>query len=167
MTTVFVSKRLGLAMTDSRATNTHPRFFLGFFQLTPKTTRTVVPQKALYIHDRLFLACGNVSTITLIMRYLTEHKMPDIPKDCPSCECLLLGKEYAIHMYIDKGKFHKKTLYLKPDFCFIMGSGYDHLFWVKGHKYLPYFSPDFVIDAFRNVCTKDKYTDDNINLYGF
>lgn len=167
MTTVFVSKSLGLAMTDSRVTESTPRFFAGFFPLTLSVQYKVANQKALYIHDRLFVAAGDVSTINLIIRYLVNHEEVLVSKNTPGCECLLIGKEYAIHMYVDKGKFHKKVIFFRDNWVGILGSGYDaiaHLQYSTRHNPL-IFTAEHVIEEFRKVKDKDKYTDDNINLY--
>lgn len=166
MTTVFVSKSLGLAMTDSRVTESTPRFFAGFFPLTPSVRYKVTNQKAIYIHDRLFVAAGDVSTINRIIRYLVNHEEVFVTKKTPECVCMLIGKEYAIYMYVFKGKFHKKTIFFRDNWVSILGSGYDALCHMHNRKHDPFtFTADYVIEEFRKVKDRDKFTDDNINLY--
>lgn len=166
MTTVLVSKRLGLAMTDSRATATYARNFAGFFPLTPEVRYGVVNQKAIYIHDRLFLGSGDVNTINMIIDMLINSTELVIDKNTPMAETILIGKEYAIHMWVWEGKFHKELIFLTPNWLFTMGSGapyLDKMHRLKGDYSL--FDVDFVIEEFKKVQEKDKYTDDNINLY--
>lgn len=166
MTTVFVSKSLGLAMTDSRVTESTPRFFAGFFPLTHSVQYKVTNQKAIYIHDRLFVAAGDVSTINKIIQYLVNHVEVFVTKNTPECECMLIGKEYAIHMYVHKGKFHKRTIFFGENWVSILGSGYDALFHLHYKKHDPFtFTEEYVIEEFKKVKNKDKFTDDNINLY--
>lgn len=166
MTTVFVSKSLGLAMTDSRVTESTPRYFAGFFPLTMSVQYKVATQKALYIHDRLFVAAGDVSTINRIINYLVNHVPVYVNKNTPGCECLLIGKDYAVYMYVHDGKFKKKTMFFKDNWVAILGSGYDamaHMHFKKNEPWL--FTPEYVITEFMKVKNKDKFTDDNINLY--
>lgn len=167
MTTVFVSKSLGLAMTDSRVTESTPRFFAGFFPLTHSVQYKVTNQKAIYIHDRLFVAAGDVSTINRIIRYLVNHEEVLVTKNTPECECMLIGKDYAIYMYVFKGKFHKKTIFFGDNWVSILGSGYDAIAHLKySTRHNPFiFTAEHVIEEFRKVKDKDKFTDDNINLY--
>lgn len=168
MTTVFVSKRLGLAMTDSRVTYSTSRYLAGVFPLTPSIRYGVVNQKALYIHDRLFLASGDVKTITYIMQYLVSQipVQDRIDKDTPSCDALLIGKDYAIHMTVYKGKFRKRTIFFDNDWVCIMGSGSPALSHMLYRKYNPLsFTTDYAIQEFSKVKDADQYTDDNINLY--
>lgn len=163
MTTVYVNKRLGIALTDSRATEEVPRYFLGHFPLTPIPKKTVVNQKAIYIHDRLFLATGSVAIINRIAQYFVTGVVPYIPNKKQSCECLLVGDEYSIKVTVEKGKFKKKVLFTKNDFYCIMGSGTKILFdllKIDGTE-----TANDVIKQFRKVTRYDPYTDDNINLY--
>ncbi len=167
MTTVFVSKSLGLAMTDSRVTESTPRYFAGFFPLTMSIEYKVASQKALYIHDRLFVAAGDVSTINRIINYLVNHVPVYVNKNTPGCECLLIGKEYAVYMYVHDGKFKKKTIFFDDNWVAILGSGYDAIAHIKySTRHNPIlFTSDYVIEEFMKVKNKDKFTDDNINLY--
>lgn len=164
MTTVFVSKELGIAITDSRATFQQSRKFLGLFNLTPLPSYKVVNQKALYVHDRLFLACGSVDTIDKVLQYFINGTKFKVNKKTPSCECLLLGKEYGVHLYVYDGKIHKKTIFLEYNFVHFMGSGSSALLR-KYYKTLERNTPDEVIDIFKTVHLDDSFTDDNVNLY--
>lgn len=166
MTTVFVSKSLGLAMTDSRVTLSTPRNFAGVFPLTASVQYKVTNQKALYIHDRLFVAAGDVGTINTIIDYLVNHKEVPVDKNTPMCEAILIGKDYAIYMSVVHGKFSKKTIFFKDNWVFIIGSGYDalkHMFFQRHNPFT--FTTDYVIEEFMKVKNKDKWSDDNINMY--
>lgn len=167
MTTVYVNKRLGIALTDSRATSEIPRSFYGIMKLTPRTEYSVVTQKALYIHDSLFLATGNVDSIGRILNYLTVQTVPKVDKKTPECECLLLRNDYAVYMNIYKGKFNKRLIYLYENFEFTMGSGY-HALWRSLHRQQPnqyLMTHEDVLTAFKEVYKYDTFSDDNINLY--
>lgn len=169
MTTVYVDKRAGLVLTDSRVTTTEERKFLGCIPLATKTTYGVVNQKAFYIHDRLFCAAGVVSEIDKVIQYLIYGK-PVYPHRTSSCHCMLIGKEYVIHFIIFKGKLHKHVEFFKSNWCMAIGSGALH---ISGIRYrgdiIINDSEDevreLIIDAFRQVRIKDIYTDDNVNLY--
>lgn len=166
MTTVYIDKRCGLAMTDSRVTSTMKRAFLGIFPVQDKSFYNVVLQKSMYIHDRLFLACGNVAEINKVLNYLCIGEQV-IPSRKDSCQCVLLDKEYCIHLIIYKGKFYKKTQFIGNDFVLAMGSGSPYM--KRAQDAIPGLLnvslSDFVLDQFSKVHNKDVYTDDNINIY--
>lgn len=167
MTTVYIDKRCGLVLTDSRVTYTVNRAFLGIFPLRSVDTYNVVSQKSMYIHDRLFTACGNVSDIDKVLNYLVSGDKI-IPNRKGNCHCILIDKEYCIHFVINNGKFEKYVEFIDYNYVFSMGSGSTYM--MKSIKLLPKVwngmsLSDFVIKCFSTVHKKDKYTDNNINLY--
>ncbi len=168
MTTVYIDKRCGLAMTDSRVTSTIERAFLGIFPLQSKNQYSKVLQKSMYIHDRLFLSCGTVSEINKVLRYLVEQK-PIVPSRKDGCHCLLLDKEYCINFVIHNGVLKKFVQFIDKNYVFSMGSGSSHMrntFNDIGSLKLNNMSlSEYVIDEFSKVSEKDIYTDNNINLY--
>ncbi|GCJ80449.1 Uncharacterised protein [Escherichia coli] len=165
MTTVYIDKRLNLLITDSRVTSTIPRNLFGFFPLRPKYQYGVVNQKTLYVHDRLFSASGAVSEIDKVLDWLI-NKVPVIPDRKLSCHCVLLSKDYVIHMILTKGKFIKKLEYLHEDYTFFMGSGGEYMVDAAIHEEHTTLY-DKVFSTFMDVHNHDCFTDDNINVYRF
>lgn len=165
MTTVYIDKRLGVLMTDSRVTSTRPRFFLGIFPLKEKNHYGVVSQKTLYVHDRLFSAAGSVSEIDKVLNYLiTGEKV--IPSKKLSCHCVLLSKDYCIHFVLVDGKFVKKLVFLHKDYTFFMGSGGEYMIDAACHEDYSTLQAK-VLDTFMKVKNHDCFSDDNINVYRF
>ncbi|ELW0836412.1 hypothetical protein ACRYKS_25095 [Escherichia coli] len=165
MTTVYIDKRLGVLLTDSKVTSTEQRSFLNLFPLKPKLSYGVVSQKTLYVHDRLFSACGEVSEINKVLRYLISQETV-IPDRKASCHCVLVSKDYIIHLIVNKGKFTKKIDYLHNDYTFFMGSGGEYMLDAAVHEEYNTLL-DKVFDTFMDVHNHDIYTDDNINVYRF
>jgi hypothetical protein len=163
MTTVYIDKRLGVLLTDSKVTSCEKRSFLGIFPLKPKFIYGIVTQKSLYVHDRLFSACGNVSEINKVLNYLISQE-PVIPDRKASCHCVLLSKDYVIHLISTKGVFHKKLEYLHPDYTFFMGSGGEYMLDAAVHEEYNTLL-DKVLNTFMDVHNHDNFTDDNINVY--
>lgn len=172
MTTVYVDKRAGIVITDSRVTNTETRNLLGFIPLSKIEKFAVVNQKALYIHDRIFTGAGSVSEINKILQNLI-FGTPVYPDDEESCHCLLIGKEYVIHLISFKGKFHKVVEFYKDQYWSLaIGSGSKYISGAShmGTAILTHDTEELcsmIIDKFRLVKNKDVYSDDNINIYRF
>lgn len=166
MTTVYVNKRLGLALTDSRVSTEYERSFFGLFNLTSTYEYSVTPQKALYVHDRLFLSSGNVSTINKVLAMLVDNRKPNFDKK-ESCDCFLVDPNYVVIISISKGTMSKRTIFSKKNFEISMGSGSNHLMKLikEGLDEAAELTEQYVIEQFRKVTNYDKYTDDNINLY--
>lgn len=163
MTTVYVNKRLGIAITDSRATSEISRYLFGFFPLTSLPDYQVVSQKAMYINDRLFVASGSVGVINQVAQYFANGLKPEFTNKKRSCECLLISDEYAIRIIVEKGKWHKDVIFFNKSWVYIMGSGSNVLYEkLKDYTNLTH---DDVFNAFRTVKDHDNFTDDNINLY--
>lgn len=174
MTTVYVDRRAGIVLTDSRVTRTEKRSLFDFIPLSTKEDFGVVNQKALYVHDRIFTGAGSVNEINKILNFLISGKpvVPSTEQD-ESCQCLLIGKEYAIHLVIHKGKFHKWVEFYKDEYwSFATGSGSPHISGA-GSMGLAIITKDkselcgMIIERFMRVKNLDKYSDDNINLYRF
>ncbi|EMR6006032.1 hypothetical protein WJW27_002738 [Escherichia coli] len=165
MTTVYIDKRLNLLITDSRVTLTIPRNLFGIFPLKPKYQYEVVNQKTLYVHDRLFSASGTISEIDKVLNWLI-NKEPVIPHKKLGCHCVLLSKDYIIHMNISNGKFTKKLQYLHEDYTFFMGSGGEYMVDAAIHEDTTTLC-NKVFSTFMDVHNHDSFTDSNINVYKF
>lgn len=165
MTTVYIDKRVGLLLTDSRVTATQERYFMGLFPLKPKNLYGVVGQKTLYVHDRLFSAAGSVSEINKVLTYLIKG-VKVLPSRKGSCHCVLLSKDYCIHLGTNNGKFFKKLEFLHNEYVFFFGSGGEYMVDAAIHE-----NPDTLLDkifsTFKEIKNHDEYTDDNINVYQF
>lgn len=166
MTTVYIDKRCGLVITDSRVTSTEQRAFLGIFPLREKKHYFVTSQKSMYVHDRLFTSCGSLSEIDKVLNYLC-YGTPVIPSRKNNCHCVLLDKEYCIHLIVHNGKFIKKTEFIDNNYKFSMGSGSPYMDLaidaIPGLVDVPFH--EYVLNQFMKVHTKDEYTDDNIIVY--
>ncbi|EON7637039.1 hypothetical protein ABV23_RS00910 [Escherichia coli] len=165
MTTVYVDKRVGLLLTDSRVTTSTERYFLGLFPLKPKKQYGVVTQKSLYIHDRLFSAAGSVNEINKVLMYLIYGDIV-LPSRKENCHCVLLSKDYCIHLGTKNGKFFKYLEFMHEEYVFFMGSGGEYMVDAAVHENQDTLLQK-IFSTFKEVKNHDEYTDDNINVYQF
>lgn len=164
MTTVYIDKKAGLVLTESRITYTTKRYFLGLFPVKSKEVYGSTNQKSMYIHDRLFTAAGSVFDINKVLNYLISGTEV-LPSRHGNCHCILLDEYYCIHFIILNGKFKKYIEYIDKDYTFTMGSGSGYLnttscFWLEGEDRQKY-----IVEQFMKVHKRDKYSDDDIKIY--
>lgn len=163
MTTVYLDKRAGLLLTDSRITYTTPRALWNLFPLRSKEKYGITTQKSLYVHDRLFSAAGSVSEINKILNYLINGEIV-IPDRKANCHCILISKDYCIHLGTFKGKFFKYVEFMDNDYVYSTGSGSPYMVDAKIH-YQEDTLLDKIFSTFMKVKDHDPYSDDNINVY--
>lgn len=166
MTTILIDKRIGLIITDSRVTQFENKSFLGI-RFRKDVRHYVAPQKALYVHDRLFLACGNVDQgIDVLLNSLINKQ--DIFKarfkKGSEFNAFLIDKCWMVIFRCRGGKLSKKTVFLGKHTRFSAGSGGRYLtecFEMKNTD------PHHALRVFSRVKNFDKATDDNMNIYRF
>lgn len=165
MTTVYVDKRAGLVLTDSRVSWTEKRMFLGLFPLKDKFHCGLAGQKSMYIHDRLFCAAGSVPSINKVLNYLVCGSV--VKADYNSnCHCMLISKNYVIHLITYNGKFSKSVEFIGNDYTYIIGSGAPYMIDAKMHDDQETLV-DKIFKTFQNVKNHDIYSDDNIQIHRF
>lgn len=164
MTTVYIDKKAGLVLTDSRITYTNKRYFLGLFPLKSEEVYGSTTQKSMYIHDRLFTAAGSVADINKVLDYLISGN-PVIPSRRGNSHCILIDKNYCIHFIMINGEFKKYVEFTDNDYTFMIGSGSAFLqttacFWLEGEE-----RQEYIFEQFNKVHKRDPYSDDNIKVY--
>lgn len=165
MTTIYVNHKLGVVLTDTRTTTTITETLFGLpWNSYDEYNDNGV--KAIHVHDRIFVESGSCCESTKILQYLT-HGTPIIPshkKYKRTSSCFLVDKNWLLHIYIQKGKVHKKFFALKSDAWYCTGSGAEAL---KKALEVYNFNPtmDEAIAAFKTVHFSDRFTSNQVRIY--
>ena len=180
MTTIYLNHKLGLLITDSRATQTEVAFnfwnyvFPKIFKSKINTVgHTVVSQKSVWLYDKLFTASGNVWQIDKYLNYIIFGQEPNFaPEPEYNFNAMLISKSWVLCLDCECGKLSKQFYCIGQNgtFTVSMGSGADHIIHlVYGNDMVNVkdLTEEYIISEFRNNVVLDPHSDDNINVYLF
>lgn len=166
MTTILVDYKDGLVMTDSRVT-VSKGYWIRLFNRTvlewSKETQTkICNQKAIFLHDRLFTGAGDSDDISHLLSHLALGVKLELSSDA-NFTALLIDKNWILEFNCNKGIMKKKLRLLSKENWLTIGSGKKVL--ASELNAITSWSPKSVMKAFGRVTLRDKYTDDNLNIY--
>lgn len=166
MTTIYVNYQLGVVMTDTRTTTTYGEYLFGIFKVGSFEEYNDNGTKAINVHDRIFVESGSCSESAKILQYFIDGTpiKPAHKKHKQISSCLLIDKNWILHISITNGVLKKKFYTPSKTTWYSLGSGADALTEaLRVYEFQP--TVEQALSAFEIVKQQDSNTGGSTRIY--